>query len=149
MRLYLVQHGDAVAKDVDPERPLSDQGRQDVERLKEYLSTQHVQLAAILHSGKTRARETAEILEPLLRPNGHISERRGLAPNDPPEAFLRELDDGDILVVSHMPFVSRCVSQALVGTPDRQLLEFLPGTVAGIERGDDASWRLFMFVRPA
>ncbi len=33
MRLYLVQHGEALSKDVDPERALSDVGRADAEHL--------------------------------------------------------------------------------------------------------------------
>ena len=93
MRLYLVQHGDAVPKDVDPGRPLSDQGRADIKRLTEWLSRQNVQVAQILHSGKSRAKETAEILRPLLESPDQIFEGQGLAPNDSPEAFLRELRD--------------------------------------------------------
>ena len=30
MKLYLVQHGDALTKESDPDRPLSDRGRADV-----------------------------------------------------------------------------------------------------------------------
>ena len=33
MRLYLAQHGDAVEKDVNSERPLSAKGKKDVEEL--------------------------------------------------------------------------------------------------------------------
>ncbi len=150
MRLFIVQHGDAVAKDVDPDRPLSDQGRADIERLAELLGKHKVQVARIFHSGKTRAKETAELLRPLLERDGELEEQQGLAPNDSPDAFLRQLvrADKDTLIVSHMPFVARIVSQALTGVPDRQLLEFAPGGIAGIERGDSASWRLFMFLRP-
>ncbi len=150
MRLYLVQHGDAVPQDVDPDRPLSDQGRTDIHRLAEWLSSQNVQLLQILHSGKTRARETAEILRPLLKSPSQIDEGQGLAPNDSPEIFLHRLTDSkkDTLVAGHMPFVARAVSQALTGAPDRQLVDFLPGTVAGIERSEGASWHLFMFMRP-
>lgn len=150
MRLFLVQHGDAVPKDVDPERPLSDQGRADIQRLTDWLASQGIQVVQILHSGKARARETAEILRPLLISPGQLYEGQGLAPNDSPEAFLHHLKDSnkDILVAGHMPFVARAVSQALTGAPDRQLVGFLPGSVAGIERTDGASWHLFMFARP-
>ena len=150
MRLLIVQHGDAVAKDVNPDRPLSDQGRADIERLADLLGNQKVQVSRILHSGKTRAKEAAELLRPLLETKGEFEEQQGLAPNASPDAFLRQLmrADKDTLIVSHMPFVARIVSQALTGVPDRQLLEFAPGGVAGIERGDSASWRLFMFLRP-
>jgi phosphohistidine phosphatase len=150
MRLYIVQHGDSVPKDIDPDRPLSDRGRADIQRLTEWLSSHNVQVVQILHSGKTRAKETAEILRPLLKSPGQIYERQGLAPNDSPEAFIYQLGDPkkDTLVAGHMPFVARTVSQALTGAPDRQLVEFVPGSIAGIERSDSASWRLFMFARP-
>ena len=150
MRLYLVQHGDAVSKDVDPDRPLSDQGRADIKRLTAWLSGQNVQVAQILHSGKSRTIETAELLRPLLESPDQIFKGQGLAPNDSPEAFLRQLKDPkkDTLIAGHMPFVARTVSQALTGAPDRQLVEFLPGSVAGIERSDRATWHLFMFARP-
>ena len=150
MRLFIVQHGHAVAKDVDPDRPLSEQGRHDVEMLEEYLATHNVEVGQVFHSGKTRARETAEILQPLLAPDGRIDARENLAPNDSPEALLREVQDGDedILVASHMPFVARAVSLALTGEPERELVHFVPGAVAGIERGSDTAWRLFLFVRP-
>jgi len=150
MRLYLVQHGDAVPKDVDPDRPLSDQGRADIKRLTVWLSRQNVQVAQILHSGKSRAKETAEILRPLLESPDQIFKGQGLAPNDSPEAFLRQLRDPkkDLLIAGHMPFLARTVSQALTGAPDLQLVEFLPGSVAGIERSDRATWHLFIFAQP-
>ena len=150
MRLYIVQHGDSLPKDVDSDRPLSDRGRADIQRLAEWLSSQDVQVAQILHSGKLRAKETAEMLRPLLKSHGRIHEGQGLAPNDSPEAFLRQLQDlrKDTLVAGHLPFVARTVSQALTGAPDRQLVEFVPGSIAGIEHSDGASWRLFMFARP-
>jgi len=150
MRLYIVQHGDSLPKDVDPDRPLSDRGRADIERLTEWLSSHDIQIAQILHSGKTRAKQTAEILRPLLKSPSQIYEGQGLAPNDSPEAFLHQLRDPkkDTLVAGHMPFVARAVSQALTGAPDRQLVEFVPGSVAGIERSEDALWHLFVFLRP-
>jgi phosphohistidine phosphatase len=150
MRLYIVQHGDSLPKDVDPDRPLSDRGRADIQRLTKWLSSHNVQIVQILHSGKTRAKETAEILRPLLKSQSQIYEGQGLAPNDSPEAFLHQLIDSEIdtLVAGHMPFVARIVSQALTGAPDRQLVEFVPGSVAGIERSEGTSWRLFVFVRP-
>ncbi len=150
MRLYIVQHGDSLPKDVDPDRPLSDRGRADIKRLTEWLLSHNIQIAQILHSGKSRAKETAEILLPLLKSPSQIYEGQGLAPNDSPEAFLHQMRDAekDTLVAGHMPFVARTVSQALTGAPDRPLVEFVPGSVAGIERSDRASWRLFVFVRP-
>lgn len=150
MRLYIVQHGDALPKDINPDRPLSDRGRADIQRLTEWLSSRNFHVEQILHSGKARAKETAEMLRPLLESRDEIHASDGLAPNDSPEAFLMQVRRSrkDTLVASHMPFVARTVSQALTGETDQQLVEFVPGSVAGIESSDGVSWRLFMFVRP-
>ncbi len=150
MQLFIVQHGDAVPKDVDPDRPLSDKGRSDIQRLAEWLSQHEVRVAQIFHSGKTRARETAEILQSLLEPGGDMGERQGLAPNDPPADFFQGLKTTEkvTLVAGHMPFVARAVSQALTGTPDSDLVDFAPGSIAGIQRGAGDAWRIFMFLRP-
>ena len=150
MQLYLVQHGQALSKDADPERPLSDKGQADIERLAEWLGGNGVKITTILHSGKTRAHQTAELLERLLKPAGQIHQEKGLGPNDSPKIFLDGLHDHleDILVAGHMPFVARVVSVALTGRPDRHVVEFEPGSVAGLVRDDAVTWRLFLFARP-
>ncbi len=150
MQLYFVQHGEALAKDVDPDRPLSDKGRTDIKRLATWLAAHNVKVAQILHSGKTRARQTAQLLESLLVPGGQIRRGEGLAPNDSPDAFLGSLGDSkkDSLIAGHMPFVARVVSLAIADAPDRQLVEFQPGSVAGIVRDEEGPWRLFLFAQP-
>jgi phosphohistidine phosphatase len=61
MRLFLVQHGNALLKDVDPERGLSESGKQDVANVVAFLARGSVQVERIFHSGKKRAWETAEL----------------------------------------------------------------------------------------
>jgi Histidine phosphatase superfamily (branch 1) len=68
MRLYLMQHGAALAKDVDPARPLSEQGEQDVRRIAAFLARAGVGVGRIWHSGKRRAEQTAELLAAALPP---------------------------------------------------------------------------------
>ena len=150
MRLYLVQHGDALAKDVDPERKLSDQGRADVTRLGAWLVNKDVTVSTICHSGKVRARQTAELLEPVLESSGKIRSATGIGPNDAPEAFLQRLQNVDehTLVASHLPFVARVLSQAITGSPDQQLAEFRPGSLAVVERDENGTWHLICFTRP-
>ena len=150
MHLYLVQHGDALPKDLDPDRPLSDKGQADIARLADWLGEHDVKVAEILHSGKMRARQTAELLESVLESGDRIREERGLGPKDSPKAFLEILRDreADFLVVGHMPFVARAVSVAITGEPDRPLVEFEPGSIAALTRHDPRAWRLFLFARP-
>ncbi len=150
MRLYLVQHGDALTKDVDPERRLSDQGRADIARLVAWLLTNEVAVSRICHSGKTRARQTAELLGSVLEDGGEILSAEGLGPNDPPEVFLQRLQNvgEDTLIASHLPFVARVVSQAVTGSPDQQLIGFRPGSIAVVELDESGSWHLICFACP-
>ena len=82
MQLYLVRHGDATTKAENPERPLTKLGRDDASRLAAYLAKQGVTVVQIRHSGKTRARETAEIIGGELNPEDGVVQVPGLKPND-------------------------------------------------------------------
>lgn len=147
MRLYLLQHGEAVTKDVDPDRPLTDGGAADIGRLASWLGRSNTRVARILHSGKLRAQQTAGILAPLLGEGGIIEARSGLSPNDSPQTFLDTVGTEDIIVAGHMPFVSRAVSLALGLSPDHSIVAFKPGSLAVLER-DTGAWRIVAFIRP-
>ena len=82
MRLYLVQHGEAQPEAVSPERELSAQGRLDVERLADFLGGRGVRAARVYHRGKTRARQTAEILAAHLAPGTVPDVLAGLNPKE-------------------------------------------------------------------
>ena len=62
MMLYLVRHGDAVGADVNPTRPLSEEGREEVLKVAHHLKKNRIEVDHIWHSGKVRAIETAEII---------------------------------------------------------------------------------------
>ena len=62
MKLYLMQHGKAMSKEENPERPLTDQGKDDVGRVSKSIAQAEIQLSEIRHSGKRRAEDTANIV---------------------------------------------------------------------------------------
>ncbi len=68
MALYLVQHGRSHPKDVDPDQGLTDDGRAEVQRIADVARGYGVKVRMILHSGKTRARQTADIMAAALAP---------------------------------------------------------------------------------
>ena len=105
MKLYLVHHADAVGPDVDPQRPLSSRGRQQAAELATKLSAAGCSPAAIWHSGKLRARETAEAMLRACNPLAEFKMVRGLRPDDPPEWMRDELvaETRDVMIVGHMP----------------------------------------------
>ena len=150
MRIYLTQHGLAVPKDIDPDRPLSEKGRKDVRHLAEFLDKAGMQVEQVLHSGKTRAEQTAAILAEAMLPEGHPQAHAGLGPKDPLEKVSPEIAfwSIDTLIVGHLPYLGRLASLLLASDPDRSLLAFQPGTMACLEKEAEGRWVLAWMVRP-
>jgi phosphohistidine phosphatase len=150
MRLYLAQHGLALSKEEDPERPLGENGRQQVECLAGMLGSVGVRVQRVWHSGKRRAQQTADCLARRVLPRGKIEQVAGLGPNDPVAGFIADADvwQEDILVVGHLPFMSRLVSLLVLGDEQRELVSFRPGSVVCLERIDHDRWVLTWMLRP-
>ena len=149
MRLYLVQHGDAFSKDVDPERALSDAGRAAVTRLGALLQGT-IQLSAVVHSGKLRAQQTADLLAAVLAPGLPVEAVSGIAPNDAVEPFMQRLTAAgrDVLVVGHLPFMAKLVSSLLTGSDEAVIVAYRPGTIVCLESVEGAGWQIQWMIRP-
>ncbi|MGD2109952.1 MAG: phosphohistidine phosphatase SixA [Phycisphaerae bacterium] len=150
MRLYLVRHGDAVSKETDPTRPLSDPGRACVRRLGTFLAGSGVQVARVIHSGKRRAAETAELLAPHVCPSGHVDEVTGLGSMDPVAPFARAINDwtDDTVVVSHLPFIGSLLSQLVIGNDAASTVLFQTATVVCLARTEDQTWTILWALSP-
>jgi phosphohistidine phosphatase len=150
MKLYLVQHGQAVTRDEDPERPLSEQGTQEVTAMAALISAAGVKVARVWHSGKRRAEQTAEILAQAVLPGGDIERIKGINPTDPVDEFSSDADvwEEDTLVVGHLPFMSRLVSQLTIGDTDHGLVQYYPGSIVCLERMEAERWEIVWMVRP-
>lgn len=150
MRLYLVQHGEALAKEVDSDRPLSDRGQRDIDRLARFLANCGVRVARVWHSGKTRARQTAELLAAAVAPGMKTGPRAGLAPNDPTEGFAETLATWreDAMVVGHLPFMARLVTRLVTKSDGGTTVAYLPGSLVCLERGEDGAWAIAWMLRP-
>ena len=150
MRIYLTQHGLALPKDVDPDRPLSSQGRNDVRRLADFLGESDIQVGQVLHSGKTRAAQTAAILAEVLLPDGQPCTHAGLGPKDPVETLSTAIAawSVDTLIVGHLPYLERLASRLLIADPDRPLLAFQPGSMACLEQDAGRRWALVWMIHP-
>ena len=150
MHLYLVQHGLAVDKREDPARPLSEAGAHDVSLLAQQLGAAGVEVARVWHSGKLRAQQTAVQLAKQVLPGGQPQQIDGIAPNDSVEEFVADIDvwQDDTLVVGHLPFMGRLVAQLLTGNPDRDCVQFRPGSIVCLERAGPDHWVLLWMLRP-
>ncbi len=142
MSLYLVQHGTAKSEAEDPERRLSVAGRSAVERVAEFLAPLSLEVDRVEHSGKARARETAEILAARLRPPEGILAVAGLAPNDPvePVRVRLESETKNLMLVGHLPHLARLASRLLGFPEDRAAIQFQMGGVVRLDRDDAGRW---------
>jgi phosphohistidine phosphatase len=150
MRLYLIQHGDAAPGEADVARPLSQKGRRDVLRLGEFLARNGIAVSRIIHSGKLRARQTAEAIASRLPTSVAVEARDGLNPNDRARAaaqLLVQSDDGT-MVVSHLPLLGKLVSRLVTGSKEPALVTFVPGTAVCLERAESGSWTVSWMVKP-
>jgi len=150
MRLYLIQHGEAAPKETDLERPLTEQGRLDVQRLATFLTASGIYTKHIIHSGKLRAEQTAELLAAELAPEATIESMPGLNPLDPIEPFALQLAPWtrDTLVVGHLPFLARLVAHLVSGREDAELTAFKPGSAICLERSPANVWVIAWMIRP-
>ena len=140
MRCYLVRHGDALSAHVDPERPLSPRGREEVAALGQLALNRNVQVAEICHSGIRRAGEKAEILASYLKPSRGVRQIAGLLPEDEPELGKAELEsiDEPVMWVGHLPYMNRLAALLVTGAPS---LEFTPAAMLCCSKAG-AGWRI-------
>ena len=148
MKVYLVQHGEPVPKETDPERPLTEKGRADVQKAARFLAMSQVKVPEAWHSGKTRARETAEILAAAVE--AEVSKAAGLAPLDPVSPVRDKIEGRteDLMLVGHLPFMARLASLLVLDSELQEIVAFRQGGVVCIERSGDGSWRVAWMVVP-
>ncbi|MDP1568462.1 MAG: histidine phosphatase family protein [Vicinamibacterales bacterium] len=141
MYLFLVHHADALPPDVDHLRPLSSAGMAHAERVAAELKARGARPSMVWHSGKLRARQTAEACWRALNPLATFVAVRGLRPEDDPAVFLDTLtgEEGDVLAAGHMPNLPRLLHR-LTGRSD-----FPQHGAVALERTNDGfaeRWRV-------
>jgi len=150
MRIYLVQHGRPVSKEENPQRPLSDTGRRDVSKVAEILKAAAIGLTQVLHSGKLRAQETANIIASTVGENLSPKVRENISPLDDPRTIASELGQlGDgTMIVGHLPHLSKLVSLLVTGSQETEVARFQQGGVICLEGNDSGNWAIAWMVVP-
>jgi len=148
-RIYLVQHGEAVSKDVDPGRPLTPKGMREITAMARFLKNSNLQLAGILHSGKLRAEQTAGILAQTLLDGATAGIVKHIYPNDSVQAFSGRLEQygSGSMFVGHLPFMEKLVAYLVCESDVPGLVRFTPGSVVCLAAVED-SWRIEWMIRP-
>jgi phosphohistidine phosphatase len=151
MKLYLVQHAQAASKDSDPRRPLTKEGRRDIEKVAAFIEPLNLKVDFLWHSGKTRAAQTAEVLADVVKVRTQMTGRDGLSPNDDVTTIKDELVSGqdDVMIVGHLPFLSKLASLLLANNETTGPVAFQKGGIVALEQPADDRWQINWMVIPA
>ena len=147
-----MRHADAVSDEVDPARPLSAKGRDQVARVCAALgAARGFNPSEIWHSPLARAQETAELLAQGLKLSAPLVLTSGLRPNDDPApiAAVLESHKGDVAVVGHEPHLgvlasmhgprARCAAASSIRSQRRGSSRFPARESAGGPDGSSAA----------
>jgi phosphohistidine phosphatase len=150
VKLFLVQHAKAASKDVDPERPLTEAGKRDIQEVSGFIKRLNLSVDCLWHSGKQRAEQTAEALGKVIEVRKETIARDGLSPNDNVTAIRNEIISGrqDIMIVGHQPFVSKLASLLLTGSELSGTVAFKQGSIVCLNCYQENQWQLDWMIIP-
>ncbi|HOV31751.1 MAG TPA: phosphohistidine phosphatase SixA [Candidatus Hydrogenedens sp.] len=135
--IYLVQHGEAIDKETNSSRPLTEKGIETVQTMGKFLQEHNCKVDVIWHSPKLRARETAEILSSCLGIEASsINEYKELEPNEPIKKTIKLIQkslEQSIMLVGHLPHLSRLAGLLLCENENKEIIAFQKGGVVCLE----------------
>lgn len=148
MALFLVQHGISAAKDIDPERGLTDQGSAETARIAQVAKGYGIRVGRIIHSGKKRAAQTASIYHDALSLQTPLEVVPGLNPLDDVRGFAEGITlEADLMVVGHMPFMQRLVGYLVAGSAEMKIYQFQNSGIVCLDADEQADGRLDWFIK--
>ncbi|QMT60907.1 phosphohistidine phosphatase SixA [Legionella sp. PC997] len=148
MKIYLVQHGESLKKEIDPQQSLSKTGTADIENLGHFIARQKIEIAHLFHSGKHRAEQTAAILASNLSKT--IELHHGLSPLDDVNPIANEINQQthDLMLVGHMPFMGKLIGKLVLLDEERSIIALIPGTIVCLEKTNEGKWLINWVRRP-
>ena len=150
MRIYLVQHALALDEAEDPKRAVSTQGCEDIVRTAGFLSLfVQPQPKFVFHSGKLRAKQTAEMFAEAWHLKDEIMQADDLSPNADAQVWAAKLNvmSDDVLIVGHLPYLPKLASLLLCNDADRQPIRFQNAGIVCLEKTGDA-WQCIFHINP-
>ncbi len=147
MKVYLVQHGLSVPEEKDPQKPLSEEGRDETQKTARFLKAENINVKNLWHSKKVRAIQTAQIIAQYIGCED-IAERGDLGPNAPVDKIKAEIEsfESDLMVVGHLPFLQKLASLLLFGVEDNDSISFKNSGIICLEHQE--KWKLLWEITP-
>ena len=151
MNLYLVQHAEAMQEDDDPARSLTGKGMESIRRVAHYASQYlNIDVERIIHSGKKRAIQTAEVLTDEVKPVKGMEQGQEMNPLSGPWGWVEHLSQAEenVMLVGHLPHLKRLAALLLCQDESKQFLDFQEGGIISFCRNESGIWVLRWMVTP-
>jgi phosphohistidine phosphatase len=158
MDVFIVRHGKAGLPGPaagDPERELTEQGKEEIEGIARWLASRRIAFDIIATSPLVRARETADIISNILGLEDRQTLWKSLSAGGDPFRAYREVvhqhEGSVILLVGHEPMLSLLISMFITGDQDASI-SLAKGGIAKIRNviieGDQARGELHWLLTP-
>ena len=135
-RLYFAQHGLALDKTVNPDRPLSKAGIEQSSAIARQIHASDITVSQIFHSGKLRAQQTAEIFAEHLSVTS-VTAIDKLSPNDDVRHITQNLQTSDALYIGHLPHLEKLLSYLVTGNANTDIIKFQNSAVVCLEKSEN------------
>ncbi len=150
MNLYLIQHAQAFPKEQYADRPLTEEGYWQAQRTAEFVKRLAISVDTVWHSGKTRALQTAKLFHAALHNHPPLLKHEGLSPEDNPEPIAEEIEQAgtDLMIVGHLPFLSRLTGLLICGSTKTEPVIFEKAAVVCLHQNENNLWQISWMVKP-
>ncbi len=151
MKLYLIQHGEAKTEKEDPERSLTEMGEEEVKRVSKAAEKLNIRPLRVYHSGKTRARQTAEMIAGRLEISApSVQAVQGLNPNDDVKPWAERIsqETEDLMIVGHLPFLEKLASLLISGNENARVVLFRYSAIVCLDQKEDRGWAVRWILTP-
>lgn len=110
----------------------------------------NLSLNAIFHSGKTRARQTAEVLAEHLHPAKGGRETDALNPMDDASIWAKRLEsiEDDTMLVGHLPHLSKLASLLLCQDENKRVIAFQMAGTVSLTRDESGNYAVAWMLIP-
>lgn len=130
MRVILAHHANCFTAEQNPDRPLTDLGMAQADRIGNHLKAAGIKPRCIVHSGRLWTRQTAERVATAFGNPGLAQESAyPVFADSPLQPFLDDIASGggDVVMTGHSEFLRRAGAVMTGGDEGRVVIEYKPG----------------------
>ncbi|MFC1739219.1 phosphohistidine phosphatase SixA [Planctomycetota bacterium] len=119
-------------------------------KMAKFIKPVSLSVGYIWHSPKKRSVQTAQLLGEAIKVQNRMLERQGISPNDDVGKLASEISSAEqeIMLVGHLPFLSKLASKLLCGSESANTISFKNAGIVCLERTEVENWQVNWTVIP-